>query len=759
MASNSEIAVRRKTLTRSVSASSMIPANRGQTPQVALRDYTLNRTKSLEKKNIGCQREHMKCEVKQGNNVVIELSTAAYELVKICLHELFQNPNFSYFPERKDSVELHGANVDTCYKIYNKKSDGSCGKMQKFVINLYHTTSVLLVNGSRTDIFLTDIYEDLCSLMESRCKQLDIINLNIANSLSKETSKKAATISNPIGSSHIDETEPIVIENLTTNNINDHSGEQTLTDNQYEEDVCEICPICHKSAYGKVVQCGECGDWYHYECLNIDDSTIQTLGDDDFICRLCTDNLLTLDTDKSITNNDSQENETDKLKYVDNELAPPHTSAIISEELVTPETMSCNSPQHDLEKTQGFNDKENISKNKGKKVTKLNKMKKEEIVDKSYILELENQVKMLKSTIELQSKVKPSTHSEIPMNHNNTSAREAADFYASPNECRHTCCNSLKEKLQENRIRLLETQMMQNMYIQNAMHIQLVSQMKNHCQIPDPRSAPYPTTAYPQQFAPHQYYQPGPAHMAGPFFTYYPPPTGLPYHTAPPAHLGLNLPRYPAAPPPVHTNQHLGNLQNPFGNNAFPVVPPNHTQTNVDTVWHNRAQHQPHNHQQPTRSASLHTGSVHSSSSQKPVRKPNKDPKVSTRSAAPRVPSGSRQTQPIVISEQEPQSKGSNQLQNTKPTHHIDPSKVQKRYSTSPEPDNEEPIIKKPCIVNHNNLNTECPSPKEQTSILNVEENSDNNVDTRTSSFLSIPPIKHNPPVIIQEIQSDEKRE
>ena len=232
--------------------------------------------------------------------------------------------------------------------------------MQKFVINLYHTTSVLLVNGSRTDIFLTDIYEDLCSLMESRCKQLDISNLNIANSLSKEASKKSVIISNPIGSSHIDETEPINNDNLTTNNINDHSGEQTLTDNQHEEDVCEICPICHKSAYGKVVQCGECGDWYHYECLKIDDTTIQTLGDDDFICRLCTDNLLTLDTDKSIANNDSQKNETDEQKYVNNELAQPHTSAIISEELVTPEIMSYNSPQHDSEKIQCFNDKDNI---------------------------------------------------------------------------------------------------------------------------------------------------------------------------------------------------------------------------------------------------------------------------------------------------------------------------------------------------------------------------------------------------------------
>ena len=80
--------------------------------------------------------------------------------------------------------------------------------------------------------------------------------------------------------------------------------------------------------------------------------------------------------------------------------------------------MSYNSPQHDSEKTQCFSDKEKITKNKGKRVTKLNKVKINEIVSKSYILGLENQEKMLKSTIELQSKVKTSTQSEIPLNHN-----------------------------------------------------------------------------------------------------------------------------------------------------------------------------------------------------------------------------------------------------------------------------------------------------------------------------------------------------
>ena len=217
--------------------------------------------------------------------------------------------------------------------------------------------------------------------------------------------------------------------------------------------------------------------------------------------------------------------------------------------------------------------------------------------------------------------------------------------------------------------------------------------------------------------------------MTWPFFTYHPPPTGLPYQIASPAHMGLNLLRYAAAPAPVH----LGNLQNFYWNNAFPVGPPNQAQTSIDTAWHSRAQHQPYTHQQPIQLTNLHTGSVYNPSSQQPVPQPNKYLKVTTWSTVPKVPPGSRQTQPTVISEQEIQSKSRNQFPNNKPTYHSESNKVQKRYSISPKLDNDEPIIKKPCIVNHNNLNIKCPIAKEQTSILSDEEHSDNNLDTRTS--------------------------
>ena len=121
----------------------------------------------------------------------------------------------------------------------------------------------------------------------------------------------------------------------------------------------------------------------------------------------------------------------------------------------------------------------------------------------------------------------------------------------------------------------------------------------------------------------------------------------------------------------------------------------------------------------------LHTGSVCNPSSQQPVRQPNKDLISATRSAAPKVPSGLRQIQSPVISEHEMQSKSRNQLPNNKSTHHKESNKVQKRYSISPELDNEEPTTKQPCIVNHNNgnIHVECPIAKEQTSIFSDKEN------------------------------------
>ena len=153
-------------------------------------------------------------------------------------------------------------------------------------------------DGSRTDIFISEIHHELCSLMMARCRELDILNMNIASALSKEPLCKSTSNKQISQENNNEET---TVKTISPENDNENVSEQNGDE---EDEVCEICPACLQQAYGKVVQCGECGDWYHYDCLRIDDTTIQTLGDDDYICRMCTNNLLHLETGCGTDDND-----------------------------------------------------------------------------------------------------------------------------------------------------------------------------------------------------------------------------------------------------------------------------------------------------------------------------------------------------------------------------------------------------------------------------------------------------------------------
>ena len=193
--------------------------------------------------------------------------------------------------------------------------------------------------------------------------------------------------------------------------------------------------------------------------------------------------------------------------------------------------------------------------------------------------------KKLKSTIELQSRTRPTAQSETPVNQHHALTQEAADVRTSPEECRHACCKALNEKLHENQICLLEMQMMQNMYLQNAMHIQLVSQMKTHSQVPDHQNWPHPAGMYQHYAIPHQ--QPGLTHMVRPLYAYQQFPPRMYYQPMPTAYTGANLPRFPSVPPPTYTPQPYGNIQHTGymnGNNIGPSGLYNQTQPSGDTL-------------------------------------------------------------------------------------------------------------------------------------------------------------------------------
>ena len=108
---NDQLIPATKRLTRKSSSGSLVPTS--SEPPIAkniTKDYSLDKSKSLGKKNESCMKEHMTYEMKQGNNLVIELSTAAYELSKVCIHQILHSKDFSYAVEKREGLDLQGSN-------------------------------------------------------------------------------------------------------------------------------------------------------------------------------------------------------------------------------------------------------------------------------------------------------------------------------------------------------------------------------------------------------------------------------------------------------------------------------------------------------------------------------------------------------------------------------------------------------------------------------------------------------------------------
>ena len=95
---------------------------------VESRDYTLN----IKKKLMGCAKDHIKIEMKQIKNLVLELSTSAYELIKQSIRDILNtitnDVTFQLAYDEEKVVDENGDNVETCFKVINRKVDGNPGK-------------------------------------------------------------------------------------------------------------------------------------------------------------------------------------------------------------------------------------------------------------------------------------------------------------------------------------------------------------------------------------------------------------------------------------------------------------------------------------------------------------------------------------------------------------------------------------------------------------------------------------------------------
>ncbi|MES9879578.1 MAG: hypothetical protein ABW185_01700 [Sedimenticola sp.] len=153
------------------------------------------------------------------------------------------------------------------FKVYNRKFDGQPGKLLKFSINCYNTTSRILVNGNYVRIFIDSIFKELCVQIQKQCKNLNILNTTITETINKQ-----------------DATNGYSAPSLAVT----HEKQSSPSINQ----MC-FCPVCNEEAGVNTIGCDECDNWYHYDCVGVSKENAENIQDSiPYICSSCNDDVL-----------------------------------------------------------------------------------------------------------------------------------------------------------------------------------------------------------------------------------------------------------------------------------------------------------------------------------------------------------------------------------------------------------------------------------------------------------------------------------
>ena len=136
--------------------------------------YVMDAFKLLKRKLNLTYADPLKYEVKS-NNVVLELSTAAFEIVRDALIKRFNDypagRNNTYHCDIHTKVDKQNAIESEVVKVYQGRRKTSVYQKDKqvFTMNLYRTTNKILVNGADIDTFLAVEMPLITELIQ--CKQ------------------------------------------------------------------------------------------------------------------------------------------------------------------------------------------------------------------------------------------------------------------------------------------------------------------------------------------------------------------------------------------------------------------------------------------------------------------------------------------------------------------------------------------------------------------------------------------------------------
>ena len=291
----------------------------------------------------------------KAHNFIQDFSTSAYEMAKTILYQLLSKDNSPYYKIRiVHGIDNDQANVEVCIRVFNKLKDGTQGKTMKFAIHFYHTNSRMMINGTRVDLFVSDIYKELRETLNNHFDELNILNKDlfdkinntqqsynqtndIAHSVNTATttivtnsqkqsianlgSSTNATISKALSptpntfSSDLNRAEnnttkkqqqPSTTETVqtlkpsTSNTTSVSENPNTMKipgancnyteSTDSKQDTPVFCPICNEVAGMDTIECDECQHWLHFKCADV--LSPASMENKDVTCTLCIENLM-----------------------------------------------------------------------------------------------------------------------------------------------------------------------------------------------------------------------------------------------------------------------------------------------------------------------------------------------------------------------------------------------------------------------------------------------------------------------------------
>ena len=238
--------------------------------ELSQRGYALNMDKAIQKKIETCNTEYKVLSEQKANNYIFYFSTAMYELYRTALVEHFRsctsNEQTDTKISYKDCSDQSGATVESQIKVYPKGN-----LKQKYIINMYHTKSKIMVNGSEAHRFS----QEHSSITDKILQSEDVSKLDKDFRDHLIDGLKSIKLQQPSAVSEINVEQP-----QSPQNTNIHND---------DTDDAVPCLSCDELVISDGIFCDSCECWLHYKCENLTSAEVERLthSDDPYHCRTC----------------------------------------------------------------------------------------------------------------------------------------------------------------------------------------------------------------------------------------------------------------------------------------------------------------------------------------------------------------------------------------------------------------------------------------------------------------------------------------